>query len=74
MDAVINPIIEPDMLPRTTFTGINHLQKDKLLRIQISRLYYGVMKKQQNELLPLEHFLPSDGLSELREYQTWKQK
>lgn len=35
MDATIYPIIEPDVLPRTTFTGINHLQKDKFLVIII---------------------------------------
>ena len=32
--ATMKPIIEPDIEPRTTFAGINHLQKGKFLSMR----------------------------------------
>jgi hypothetical protein len=39
IEAIASPIIEPDTEPKTTFTGINHLQ------IQFELCYYSSIKK-----------------------------
>lgn len=35
MEATIKPMIEPDMDPRRTFVGINHLQEDEFIKLEI---------------------------------------
>lgn len=77
MLAIARPINDPETLPRTTLTGINHLQydfrgKDRETKI----LYQNFLSTSKDEILkqtekkkrgyvPLKHFLQTYSLPEL---------
>lgn len=70
MVATSKPINDPEIVPRTTFTGMNHLTVKKIPFMNHIRKD----EEETQERKPLKHLLESNSLSELGEDQAGKQK
>lgn len=74
MVATRKPINDPEIVPRMTFTGMNHLIEKKRRSFMDLRKDKLEENNTSKENKPLKHFVESDGLPELGKDQAGKQK
>lgn len=63
IEAITKPINEPEIVPRTTLIGMNHLKQDNKIPTSVTLLLIANQTKQKQQqkatqlFLPLNHFL-----------------